>query len=299
MSETDDRPVLLLGANSRLAGVFAHEKGSAFALRKVARIAPGEREENAFYGDYRCLELPLFEGCRAVINFTGVASGPLEEVNVGISIAAARVARAAGVPHFVQISSLSVYGGAEHIGLNTTENPKSAYGASKLCADRELAAFATDDFGVTILRVPVLYGAHSSGKIGALARFMVRTGFFPAPRPLPRRSVLHVVNAVEALAHVVETRPLGIRLAADHDPFDLVALAAAVGAAHGRAVRLIEVPSFAFQPAAYFTPVLYNSLFRSSLIEPNDSLTKEISLPVTLEIGLNALVERLGDKADS
>ncbi len=288
-------PVCVLGANSRLARAFSRHVSGVLPLRKIARSAPQSGpEEDAIYGDFRSLGPKAFEGCRTVINFVGVTSGPLDEVNVDMPAAAARAAREAGIYHFVQISSLSVYGGAEEISFGLEPAPVSPYGASKLRADRALLEIAGGDLGLTILRAPTFYGAAGGGgKIALLARFMARAGFFLAPRPLPRRSVLHVENGAAALLHIVREGPMGLRFAADHEPFDLAALARAVESAHGRKVRLFSVPAGVLARLKRLAPGLYDSLFRSSLIVPNDLITNEISLPVTLENGLKALVADL------
>lgn len=291
----DDRPVCILGANSRLARVFSYSMTGRFPLRKIAGAAPATGpEEGAFYGDFRTLGPKAFEGCRAVVNFIGITSGQLEEVNVAIPVDAAKAARQAGVPHFVQISSFAVYGGAETISFDVEPTPKGPYGASKLRADRALMDVTGGNLGLTIMRAPAFYGGPGGGgKIAILARFMAQVGFFPVPHPLPQRSVLNVRNGAAALAHILETKALGLQFAADHEPFDFAALASAVEAARGSRVRLFEIPASVLRPLGWLAPELYDSLFRSSLIARKDLVTREILLPVTLEDGLRALITNM------
>jgi len=293
----DGGPILILGANSRLARAFMRQNCDIFSFRAIARAPCRVRQEaNNFIvrDSYVDLNPELFCGCRAVINFTGVSRGDLR-INVEIPVEAARTSRRMGVPHFVQISSLSVYGGIENVDLDTAENPQSAYGMSKYQADRQLQALATDSFGVTLLRVPILYGDGGENKIHAVARLMARLGNFPVTSPQAQRSVLHLSNAAAVLRQIIQAPLFGIQLAADREPFNFNELSAAICAVRGAPIRLRRVPQWMLLPVALVLPNVYRSVWLSSLIKPEDSVAAQIPLPVSLQDGLRDLIERIED----
>lgn len=244
--------------------------------------------------DYRAIPKSAFDGVTSVINCVGTPLGDavtLTAVNVDIAVKAARSARDADVCHFIQVSSLSVYGGATAIDATTRVAPVSNYGRSKAAADAALLALALPDFAVTVLRVPVLYGPGAAGKFGQLARAMTAFGAFPVFRPLARRSVLHLDNAAAAIAALlVEPASSGVRFATDHEVFTLDTLAAAVALVSGKGVRLVALPRAAAAIVRRATPAGFASLYQDSLVAPETALTRRLPLPITLAAGLASML---------
>ena len=230
----------------------------------------------------------------SVVNCVGTPLGDaanLAVVNVDIAVEAARRARDAGVRQFIQVSSLSVYGGATAIDAATRVAPVSDYGRSKAIADDALLAHASLDFAVIVLRVPALYGPGAAGKFGQLARIMTALGVFPVFRPLARRSVLHLDNAAAAIAALlVEPKSSGVRFATDHEVFTLDTLAAAVTAVNGKDVRLVTLPRAAAALMRRAAPGAFASLYMDSLVAPETALTTRLPLPMTLAAGLAAML---------
>jgi nucleoside-diphosphate-sugar epimerase len=85
-----------------------------------------------------------------------------DAINRRATVELARKAREAGVARFLFSSSCSVYGASE-TDLPLTEeapfNPVTAYGLSKVQAEADLAALASDAFAPVFLRNATAYGA--------------------------------------------------------------------------------------------------------------------------------------------
>ncbi len=280
---------LLVGGNARLAQAIARQLPGC---RGVVRHGP--TGDATVVADYRTIPEATFAGVATVINCVGTPHGDaatLHAVNVAVAVAAATRARVAGCRQFIQIGSLSVYGGATAIDGTTPVRPATAYGRSKAAADDALLALATPAFSVVVLRVPALYGVGAAGKFGRLAQAMATFGAFPLVRPAARRSVLHLDNAAAAVAALAaDPTPTGVYLAADHEAFSLPLLAAAVTATTGTRVRLVPLPGWTAALARRAAPAAFASLYADSLIAPAAAMTTPLALPVRLADGLAAML---------
>lgn len=120
------------------------------------------------FGDVRDFPAGLLRGVDAVVQLAAVSNDPMGnafeqptmEINHQAAVGIARLARQAGVSHFVFASSCSVYGaGGEGARDESSEvNPLTAYARSKIACERDLAALANSDFLVTSLRFATACG---------------------------------------------------------------------------------------------------------------------------------------------
>lgn len=288
--------VLVIGGNSRLARAFLRRTDPDLQCRVAVRNAAGpeEQAETIRVASYSELPDSAFVGVDAVINCVGTmtpsqAGGTLSDVNVSVPLHAARQARDAGVEHFVQVSSVYVYGETAHIDQGTPAAPDTLYGQSKLAADEAVSSLRRKGFIVTLLRIPILYGRGSHNRLLSLAHWMMRARFFVTPSEPPQRSILHLDNAAEILTAVLDQRPDRVVLAADEQAFDFAKLAEAIERQLGRRILLIRVPNCMLAPLRYTLKSTYQRLFSSRLVT-RDDLVASLALPVTMEEGLADLL---------
>jgi UDP-glucose 4-epimerase len=153
---------------------------------------------------------PLLDDIDQVIHLAGIAHidrGVAPELydRVNRLATAQLAAAAAGVKHFVFVSSIRAQNGpaADHaLTERDPATPTDAYGRSKLAAE---AAVRAAGVPFTILRPALLYGPGVKGNFALLARAAA------SPLPLPvkdldnRRSLLGIDNFISALAFVLAT----------------------------------------------------------------------------------------------
>lgn len=136
------------------------------------------------------------------------------EVNRDLAVATAQKAKDSGVPLFVFLSSMSVYGLEEGaITPATAPAPKSHYGISKWEAEQALATLADDSFRVAVLRPPMVYGDGCKGNYQSLITFAKKLPVFADYKNT--RSMLHIDHLSAYVKEVIDTAADGLHLPQD------------------------------------------------------------------------------------
>jgi nucleoside-diphosphate-sugar epimerase len=153
-------------------------------------------------------------GVDAVVHLAGRAHVPskntdseTEEIYLRINAqgtrALAEQAAAAGVKHFVFLSSCHTLAADsdESLKAETTPRPISAYGRSKLAAERSVIEVLSDtDCAWTIFRPPLVYGPGNTANFGLLLKLVKTCIPLPLTSVRNRRSFIYVENLVDLIA---------------------------------------------------------------------------------------------------
>ena len=128
-------------------------------------------------------------------------------VNTDLAIETARKAKEVGVKQFVFMSSAIIYGDSAPLGKRkritkeTKPHPSNFYGDSKWRADRGIRRLANENFTVTVLRPPMIYGKGSKGNYPTLSKMARKLPVFP--NVMNERSMLYIENLCEFLCQVM------------------------------------------------------------------------------------------------
>ena len=120
------------------------------------------------------------------------------EVNTKLPVEIAIKAKKEEVKQFVFMSTMSVYGiDTRVINKKTKPVPKTWYGKSKLKAEKELKRLEDRNFGVAIVRPPMVYGKDCKGNYATLEKVALKIPVFPNIDN--QRSMLYIDDLCEFL----------------------------------------------------------------------------------------------------
>ncbi len=159
-----------------------------------------------------------FSSYDAVFHVAGIAHADVgnvsEEVkakyyaiNTDLAIETCKKAKREGVKQFVFMSSMIIYGDSAPLGKlkritkDTEPSPANFYGDSKWQADKGVRELADENYTVTVLRPPMIYGKDSKGNYPMLAKLAKKLPVFPDIDN--ERSMLYIENLCEFLCQVI------------------------------------------------------------------------------------------------
>ena len=121
-----------------------------------------------------------------IINVAAIVHNPKAEsklyykVNKDLVIEVANKAKEEGTKHFIQMSTMSVFGLDDGIiDEDTPFLPNNDYGKSKLEADNYLNKIKDEKFKVCIIRPPMVYGRECKGNYRRLEKYVEYIPIFP------------------------------------------------------------------------------------------------------------------------
>jgi nucleoside-diphosphate-sugar epimerase len=199
------------------------------------------------------------------------------------------------VGHFIFISTVKVFG--EHSNKVLTRDSKceplnDPYGESKLKAEQYLNSITNDDFVVSIIRPPLIYGPGVKGNLDRLIRLCDSNYLLPFGAIDNRRTFIFLDNLIELIHCIINLKKSGIFLAGDLIPISTSELILAIRKCLGRKPRLFKLSDFIKKIIHFFLPALGTRLFGSMEIDTSKSYN-ELGFypPYTFENGIKSMVD--------
>ncbi len=215
-----------------------------------------------------------------------------EDINVTQTLALAHKAKNSGVGHFIFMSTVKVYGEESHDIYRETSacNPQDEYGKSKLKAERELQKLEDDNFKVSIVRTPIVYGSGVKANLKNLMALVDKVSILPFGGIQNKRSLTYVGNLCALIERIIQVKQHGIFLASDDKELSTTQLIEAIAKVKNRRCLLFAFPLFPYF-IKWLKPSFYNRLFES--LEVDNSETKRLLAfenPYTVEEGIGFMV---------
>ena len=222
--------------------------------------------------NFDSLSVNNFNGLTAFIHAGGIAhqKGTKHDqymsINYDATVKLFNLCAEAGVKHFIFLSTVAVYGVAsarEPLSINSPVNPITDYAKSKLKAEEYiLNASQKIDMRVTVLRLPLIYGASPPGSLGLLKLLSA----LPVPLPFGgirnKRSMLSV-SGLAKITLAISTQKLfieGLHLLVESNSFSTPSIISSFRSDVARPKWLFSVPST-------FLKILFIILLRPKMYE--------------------------------
>ena len=277
---------LITGSNGYLGSSFIDQFENKYLFEKFSLLNQKLEDIN-----FNSIEVVLH--CAALVHQK--IEHPYEkyhEINVDYPVKLARLAKQNGLKQFIFISTIAVYGeDEEKLDENTICNPITQYGKSKLEAEKELFKLNDDDFIVSILRLPMIYGKDAPGNIDSLVKLVKKLPIIPLDRIENKRSFISIQNLCYIINEVIMQNQSGIFLASDDEPISTSRLIELIANNLDKKVYLIKIPFFE-SLIELVKPSFHKRLYGS--LEIDNSITKEklnLKNPYSVEEGIKLMIK--------
>ncbi len=175
--------------------------------------------------DVRDVTAQEIEGFDACIHLAALSNDPLSDLNPPLthdinhsaSVRLAKLAKQVGIGRFLLASSCSNYGAAGEGMVDETGalNPVTAYGQSKVAAERDIAPLADEHFFPTFLRPATAYGVSPMLRLDVVLNNLVACAVTSGLIVLqsdgtPWRPIIHVEDIARAFIAALRADPAAI-----------------------------------------------------------------------------------------
>lgn len=203
------KKILIVGINSYIGTNFEKYANSKYEIYKV-----NSRNNEWKNKDFSKYDVVLHVAGIAHVSSKRKLEKLYYEINKDLPIEVAKKARKEGVKQFIFMSSMIIYGADGKIGKerqidsNTSKQPIDFYGDSKLQADLYLQQMQTEEFGVAVLRIPMVYGPNCRGNFQKLKKIAKISPIFPSIEN--KRSMIYIENLCEFLINLIDNEQSGV-----------------------------------------------------------------------------------------
>jgi UDP-glucose 4-epimerase len=204
----------------------------------------------------------------------GVSKEEYEKVNVTQTLELANKAKESGVKHFIFMSSVKVYGEETNIAYTETSkcNPQDEYGKSKLKAEKQLLYLENDNFKISVIRTPIVYGYGVKANIKNLINLVKKVPILPLGKIENRRSFVYIGNLCHLIDTIITKQKSGIFLASDDKSISTTRLIELIATELNKKIYLIKIPFFE-SLLKLVKPSFHKRLYES--LEVDNSITKK------------------------
>lgn len=204
----------------------------------------------------------------------GATKEEYEKANVTQTLELAKKAKNSGVRQFIFMSTVKACGeeSDEIYTENTKCNPIDEYGKSKLKAEIELQKLEDDDFKISIVRTPIVYGYGVKANMRSLINVIDRVSILPLGGIDNRRSMVYVGNLSHLVDTIIDREKKGVFLAGDDEYLSTTKLCELIAQNLNKKIYLVKIP-FLKIFLKLFKPSFYKRIYGN--LEIDNTITKE------------------------
>ncbi len=243
-----------------------------------------------------------FDGVKSIIHLAGIAhrmdqpKGDIYyNVNAHLAEKFALKAKNEGVPHFIYVSSVKVYGDSfseTEYDENSKCIPGDDYGKSKLLGEELLKKLEDANFKVAIVRPPLVYGPKVKGNMIRLMNLVSKNYYLPFKKIDNLRSMVFVDNLIALINTIITQKASGVFIAGDKRPISTSTLLEFIYKGLEKRNKCFSIPFIFRKAIELIKPSIYNRLFGSFVIDTTQTNQKlNFAPPHSTEFGIRKMVE--------
>ena len=280
------KKLLITGSNGFVGNYFINKYKNKYEIKTFSFL---KNDINTL--DCNTIDI-VFHLSALVHQMGGASANEYEKINVIQTIELAKKAKESGVKHFIFMSTVKVYGeetNSKYIE-NTVCNPEDDYGKSKLKAEFELQKLEDQDFKVSIIRTPIVYGYGVKANIKSLINLVNKVPLLPFGKIENKRSMVYIGNLSHLVYEIITQEKQGIFLASDDEPLSITRLIELIAKNLDKKIYLVKIPFFE-SLLKILKPSFHKRLYGS--LEIDNSITKEklnLKNPYSVEEGIKLMI---------
>ncbi|CAM3609660.1 NAD-dependent epimerase/dehydratase family protein [Arcobacter aquimarinus] len=278
--------LLITGSTGYLGSSFINQHKNKYLFEKFSLL-------NQKIEDINFDRIDIILHCAALVHQKVEHSyEKYHDINVEYPVKLAKLAKQNGVKQFVFISTIAVYGEEEEkLDENNICNPITPYGKSKLEAEKELLKLIDDNFVVSIIRPPMIYGKNAPGNIDSLIKLVKKIPIIPLDKIENKRSFISIQNLCFIVDEVITQQKAGIFLVSDDESLSTSRLIELIAKNLDKKIYLIKVPFFE-SLLKILKPSFHKRLYGS--LEVDNSITKDklnLKNPYSVEEAIKLMIK--------
>ena len=280
------KKLLITGSNGFVGNYFINKYKNKYEIKTFSFL---KNDINTL--DCNTIDI-VFHLSALVHQMGGASANEYEKINVIQTIELAKKAKESGVKHFIFMSTVKVYGeetNSKYIE-NTVCNPEDDYGKSKLKAEQELQKLEDENFKISIIRTPIVYGYGVKANIKNLINLVNKVPVLPFGKIKNKRSMVYIGNLCHLVDEIIIQKKSGIFLASDDQPLSTLRLIELIAKNLDKKIYLVKIPFFE-SLLKILKPSFHKRLYGS--LEVDNSITKEklnLKNPYSVEDGIKLMI---------
>ncbi|MCT7605883.1 NAD-dependent epimerase/dehydratase family protein [Aliarcobacter butzleri] len=279
--------LLITGSNGFVGNYFINKYKEKYDIRIFSFL-----KDDINTLDCNTIDI-VFHLSALVHQMGGASANEYEKINVIQTIELAKKAKESGVKHFVFMSTVKVYGEETNSKYteNTVCNPEDDYGKSKLKAEQELQKLEDENFKISIIRTPIVYGYGVKANIKNLINLVNKVPVLPFGKIKNKRSMVYIGNLCHLVDEIITQEKSGIFLASDDEPLSTTRLIELIAKNLDKKIYLVKIPFFE-SLLRILKPSFHKRLYGS--LEVDNSITKEklnLKNPYSVEDGIKLMIK--------
>jgi nucleoside-diphosphate-sugar epimerase len=223
------------------------------------------------------------------------------KINCDLAVEIANESKKAGVKQFVFLSTVKVYGKYRKESGYWNEFskclPDDSYGKSKYAAELALKKLEDEDFRVSIIRTPLIYGKGVKANMLGLIKLVKFSSVLPFKDIKNRRNFTAAENLVAFIDRIIERKASGVFIAMDKNALSTSEMVIIISEFLGKKLYLFKIPDFLVKIGFKIFPMLFDRLYGSYEMDNSNTLNiLEFEPPLTTREGVRRMIESLDDR---